>query len=187
MGDQGSEGLLSPYLRSKRLEVAKPHIKGKVLDFGCGSGALASLVNSNMYIGVDIDQFSLRQAKLKYPEHSFVSELSDLSQKFETIISLAVIEHVDDTVVFFQSLARCLDDLPSARIVITTPHPAVEWVHDLGASMGLFSRHANEEHNDLLDQQKLTNAGAKAGLKLELYSRFLFGANQIATYSKVAK
>ena len=41
MADQGAEGLFSPFLRSRRLKAACPYIKGRVLDVGCGTGALA--------------------------------------------------------------------------------------------------------------------------------------------------
>ena len=142
------------------------------------------MVDPDAYLGIERDNTSLQLAKLRYPRHSFESKLPDLSNKFETIVSLAVIEHVNNPAGVLQTLSKYLEDTPSARVVITTPHPAVEWAHGLGAAIGLFSKHANEEHEDLLDRQKLEIVGGKAGLKLESYSRFLFGANQIATYSR---
>ena len=45
MADQGTEGLLSPMLRHMRIEKAKPYLNGKVLDIGCGSGALAKFIS----------------------------------------------------------------------------------------------------------------------------------------------
>ena len=44
MADQGTEGILSPYLRRKRIQAATPYLKGGVLDVGCGGGVLATLV-----------------------------------------------------------------------------------------------------------------------------------------------
>jgi len=184
MADQGAEGLLSPWLRDKRFEVAKPFLRGKVLDFGCGSGALAALVPSDRYLGVDQDEPSLQQARNKFPLHRFMSELPQAGEKFDSIISLAVIEHVSDPAGFLRTLSGHLKDSDEALLVVTTPHPSVDWIHDLGAAIGLFSKHANEEHEDLLDQAKLESAGVQAGLKLISYRRFLFGANQIAVYAK---
>src|SRR3546814_10100924 len=69
-------------------------------------------------------------------------------EKFDTIISLAVIEHVSDPSVFLATLRKYLSGAPSARIIITTPHPSVDWVHHLGAKFGLFSQHADEEHEE---------------------------------------
>lgn len=184
MADQGAEGLLSPYLRRKRFEAIMPYLKGRVLDFGCGSGNLAAYVDSDKYYGVDIDTGSLQQAALRYPEHHFISELPNSDIKFDSIVSLAVIEHVSSPVQFLHTLALYLDKNSASRIVITTPHPTVGWVHDLGAAIGLFSRHANEEHEELLDRGRLDLTGKKASLKLTFYRRFLFGANQIAVFEK---
>lgn len=184
MADQGTEGLLSPYLRRKRFEAASPHLSGRVLDFGCGSGALAGLIHADQYLGVEIDSVSLQQASSRFSKHRFVSELPKSSDKFETIVSLAVIEHVSDPAEFLRTLAAYLDSTPISCIVVTTPHPTADWIHNLGAAIGLFSKHANEEHEDLLGLTELEIIGNQAGLKLVSYSRFLFGLNQIAVYTK---
>ena len=184
MADQGTEGLLSPFLRRQRLKVAKPYLKGRILDVGCGSGALAELVDPDNYLGVEIDEVSLQQAQLRFPAHRFVSSLPESTEKFDTIISLAVIEHVSDPSEFLRKLTVHLVDSDSACIAVTTPHPSVDWVHDVGAAIGLFSKHANEEHEDLLDHTKLEITGKQAGLELLTYKRFLLGANQIAVYGK---
>lgn len=67
MADQGSEGIFSPYLRSKRFEAAVPHLKGRVLDVGCGSGGLAEMIPSSQYWGVDSDKESIDLAHKKIP------------------------------------------------------------------------------------------------------------------------
>lgn len=184
MADQALEGLLSPFLRRQRLKAAKPYLSGRILDVVCGSGALAALVAADRYLGVELDEASLQQARLRFPTHQFVSEMPEPIEKFESIISLAVIEHVSDPAQFLRTLAGCLNDTSTSRLVVTTPHPAVDWIHDVGAAIGLFSKHANEEHEDLLDRAKLEIASNQAGLKLLFYRRFSFGVNQIAVYAK---
>ena len=44
MADQGTEGLLSPWLRSVQFKASISKFQGKVLDYGCGSEALAEHV-----------------------------------------------------------------------------------------------------------------------------------------------
>ena len=184
MADQSTEGLLSPFLRRQRLKAAKPYLKGRILDVGCGSGALAAFVDADHYLGVEMDDVSLQKARLQFPTHRFIAELPAPTENFDSIISLAVIEHVNDPANFLRKLTAHLVDSASACIVVTTPHPAVDWVHDLGSAVGLFSKHASEEHEDLLGRAKLEIVGNQAGLTLVSYRRFLFGANQIAVYAK---
>lgn len=184
MADQASEGFLSPYLKQKRLEAAKPYLRGQILDFGCGSGTLSLYTDSGNYVGVDQDILSLEYARAKFPNYRFLDSLPVPIESFDTIVSLAVIEHVSEPAEFLKMLASYLSEESSSRIVITTPHPSVDWIHDLGAKVGLFSKHANDEHEDLLDRNKLELVGAQAGLSLIEYKRFLFGANQLAIYEK---
>lgn len=182
MADQGSEGLLSPFLRHQRLRAVRPFLKGRVLDMGCGSGLLAAFVPAGNYFGVDYDQSVITAARSAYPGHHFGTSLPDGGAIFDTVVALAVIEHVADPVAFLRDLKQCLACRSEARIICTTPHPSVEWVHAAGARLGLFSWSANEEHNSLLDENTLRLAGGSAGLEMVIYRRFLFGANQIAAF-----
>jgi ribosomal protein L11 methylase PrmA len=75
MADQGTEGLFSPFLRSQRFRAARPYIKGRVLDVGCGTGVLAGIVAADLYVGVDIDEQSLSIANKQYPQYNFQSFL----------------------------------------------------------------------------------------------------------------
>ena len=183
MADQGTEGLLSPWLREQRFKAARPYVRGRVLDVGCGSGAFARFVGQDDYVGVDRDQLSLERARSAFPRYCFRDRLPEIGDKFDTILSLAVIEHVSSPERFLSELAEFMRD-KNSKIIVTTPHPSVDWVHDAGAAVGLFSKHANEEHEALLDKVSLRKAAQGAGLKLQLYKRFLFGANQLAVFSR---
>lgn len=136
------------------------------------------------YIGVDKDLESISCAKNEFPDHKFQFELPASDQKFDTIISLAVIEHVTNPTEFLEELSGALNNSADSYMVITTPHPAFDFIHDWGAKVGLFSAHANEEHEELLDKSDLVQVGEAAGLRLVTYKRFLFGVNQLAIYKK---
>ena len=62
---------------------------------------------------------------------------------------------------------------------MTTPHPKFEWIHTVGAKLGLFSGHAHDDHERLIDRKLMTELATPAGLTIEHYQRFLFGANQL--------
>ena len=182
MADQGQEGLLSPFLRAKRIAAVRPHLRGRVLDVGCGSGALAAFVDSARYVGLEPDSASIAAARARHPDHRFVQGTALSGEYFDTIVTLAVIEHLGDPVAFLGQLAGNLAPNAEARLLCTTPHPALDWAHDVGARIGLFSHSANEEHEELLGRQRLADAGRAAGLEVVTYRRFLLGANQLCVY-----
>jgi SAM-dependent methyltransferase len=169
MADQGTEGLFSPFLRSQRFRAARPYIKGRVLDVGCGTGVLAGIVAADLYVGVDIDEQSLSIANKQYPQYNFQSFLPPEESK---------------PGVFLSELAKRLNEEPDSFIVCTTPHPVVEWVHAAGAKLRLFSWHADEEHKHFLNKAMLVQAASEADLKLSVYRRVLLGANQLAIFQK---
>ena len=184
MADQGSEGLLSPFLRNRRFAAAIPYLKGRVLDYGCGAGGLAAFVSPELYLGYDVDAETVRLAKALHPDHCFISAPPKEKPFFDAVVSLAVIEHVSVPSVFLSTLAHFLRDDADSRVVLTTPHPCVRSIHDTGARIGLFSKHASEEHHVLLDRNDLVRAGEKAGIPMIVYKRFLFGANQVAVFER---
>ncbi len=183
MADQGQEGLLSPLLRVRRIRAAIPWLEGRVLDVGCGGGGLAEFVSPSNYVGVEIDEISRGVAKSSFPNHLFCSEMPNSSEKFDAVVALAVIEHVDDPELFIEQLASHLNSMKNSRIVITTPHPTVEKLHLLGAKLGLFSAHANEEHGDLISKSRIQKMAALHSLQLVYYGRFMVGANQLAVFA----
>lgn len=176
------DGLLSSYLRRKRLEVARPFIRGRVLDYGCGIGLAAELTGRpEDYVGLDGVPEVLAEAKRRHPSARFLTpaELSapDVAP-FDTILALAVIEHLPAPQSFLERLASHLK--PDGRIVVTTPNPALDWAHGLGGHLGLFARESHLEHQSLMGRRQLFDAADKARLDIDVYRRFLFGANQLA-------
>ena len=183
MAYQANEGLLSPFLKRQRISAVRAHLKGRVLDAGCGNGALAEHVDSRNYVGIDVDPASIDAARANHPTHTFIQALQLDGETFDTVAALAVIEHVKDSSAFLAALKANLARSPGARIVCTTPHPAMDWIHWIGSRIGLFSPSANEEHEELLGRKKLAAAGRAAGLRMVSYRRFLCGANQIFSYA----
>ncbi len=177
MGDQGSEGKLSPFLRSQRIKQVVPLLSGDVFDFGCGAGTLAAYCAPERYVGFDIDATALAAARRNFPSHTFVSELPPPEPAFDTVAMLASIEHLpepDETLRMLRGLVR-----GGGRIVLTTPHPSFVWAHSLGALLGVFSREAAEEHHSFFDLPRMKQVAEQTGLRLTVARRFLGGANQL--------
>lgn len=174
-------GLLSGFLRWARVRQARPYVKGRVLDYGCGQGYFSQFVSVGNYIGVDLEPQVIELARNLSPEYTFMAvDALPETERFDTIISLAVIEHVSDPLGFMKAMAVHL--APGGRIVITTPEPSFERFHQWGAALRLFSSHAAEDHESLLGHRQLQKLSDETGLKLVRYHRFLGGANQLAVY-----
>jgi len=175
MADQATEGLLSPLLKRQRISAVLSHLKGSVLDVGCGSGALADHIDSGNYVGIDIDLVSIDAARADHPLHTFHQELRLDGETFDTVIALAVIECVSDPVAFYDALTENLQSGASMRVVCTT-HRSLMWA---GSQLSLFSRSANDEHEELLSRERPAGLGRAASLKLADYRRILFGVSQV--------
>ena len=172
-------GLLSGFLTRARLRAVAPYLTGTVLDFACGHGNLAQLCRPGDYVGYDIDERKLAVARRHFPRHRFEAVLPE-NQRYDVVAALAFIEHVDPEP-YLRQFADLLS--PGGRIVLTTPHPSFEWVHTLGARLGLFSHEAHEDHEDLLDAAAVAALADRLSLRLISKKRFLFGANQIFVLS----
>lgn len=175
MADQ-ADGLLSPWLRRKRIEAARPYLQGRILDYGCGIGMLSELCRPDLYLGVDRDIESLEIARSQFPNFRFVQDIPE-NETFDTIVLLAVIEHIAEPEHFFTRLRLMLT--PQGQVVLTTPAPFIEQIHFFGANLRLFSREANAEHEYLFDYLSLKRIVARAGFVIHGYKCFLFGANQL--------
>jgi 2-polyprenyl-3-methyl-5-hydroxy-6-metoxy-1,4-benzoquinol methylase len=178
------DGKLSPLLRRIRLNAARSYVVGRVLDWGCGNGDLCSFVSPERYVGVDIDESILRVARAAYPRATFCTPSALASAElFDTVTALAVIEHLPNPLRFLSHMNSLLK--PGGRIVLTTPNPALDWVHGLGAKVGILAKESHDEHQSLMTRQTLERAADDAGLKMMHFERFLFGANQLAVLQKI--
>ena len=181
MAEQGSQGVFSSLLRDARTSKAVGHLRGEVLDIGCGAGQVATKVAAGLYVGVDINPQALAIARRRFPQHMFVTEIPD-GRMFDTVVALAVIEHVKQPQDFLRRLGKSLK--PGGRFVFTTPHPSFRRVHTIGALIGLFSRDASEEHERFLDQRDFRKFASDLNLNLSVSERFLLGANQLFVLEK---
>jgi 2-polyprenyl-3-methyl-5-hydroxy-6-metoxy-1,4-benzoquinol methylase len=179
--DQARGGLLSPFLQRRRIARAAAFASGRVLDYGCGNGALFSLLpeaDRPGYLGYDPDESVLGVARARFPAAAFTSDRAQLEGRvFDTAISLAVIEHVPSVEEFLATLARLIDD--RGEIVLTSPRQSVDRVHAVGARLGLFSREASDEHNEYVSRESVAAYAAAVGLELKRFEPFLLGTNQL--------
>jgi SAM-dependent methyltransferase len=112
--------LLKAYL------LAKPFVKGDLLELGCGEGRgvseLAPLANS--YRAIDKIKSVVDQLSDTYPQYEFISgkfpPFPYETNSFDVIVSFQVIEHVGEDEEFVKEIHRVLK--PGGVALLTTPN-----------------------------------------------------------------
>ena len=107
-------------------EFALPHVRGEVLEVGCGEGYGTALLAgaATSIIGLDYDASTIEHAARRYPEAAFVpGNLAALpfgATTFDVVVTLQVIEHVWDHPQFVRECRRVLR--PDGVLLVTTPN-----------------------------------------------------------------
>ncbi len=175
------------YLNRKRLEITKPFITGSILDVGCGPATTYKDLQPKEYVGIELNENDVKRLKEKFPLAKFYSrnlekDKLNLNQKFDTVILLAVIEHIKYPDNMIIELKRCLKE--KGKIIMTTPTPFGNFVHTILSKIGLTSKEAVEGHVNIYSHRKFINTARKYGLKIIKYQRFELSCNSLIVLGK---
>lgn len=102
--------------------AASKHAVGSVLDLGCGFGFLSRFV-TGWYLGVDFSSYAVRKAQTLNPNNLeagfMVADIRclPLSDQFDTVAMLEVLEHLDNPAGAIATAKR----LAKQRIVASVP------------------------------------------------------------------
>lgn len=171
-----------------RWRKVMPHVHGDVLDIGCGDGrVLEHLPSSVSYTGVDLNHVRIERAKKKYPKHDFfhldaAGGLGVIERGFDTVMLLAVIEHVEESEELLMQCRRLTGN--GGTFIITTPTPFGERVHGLLESVSIATPGVRGgEHVKIYSFDELEDAVERFGFKVRRHRRFQFGGNQLLVAS----
>ncbi len=145
----------------------------RILDAGCGTGGnLPMLGRFGQVTGVEMDQYAAQMAREKkvanivegyLPNHFPIAA----DERFDLIVSLDVLEHIDDDVA---SLRRLRENLAAGgRMVVTVP--AFPW---LWSAHDKVHHHKRRYTRDEL-RSKIESVGLKVGY-ISYYNSLLFPA-----------
>ena len=186
--------LLSPFLTRARLSRVARHLRGEVLDAGCGYGELLDYLPSQVRSVTLLDRSSERLPRLQTRlsggtvKARFV--LGDITAgetglpggSFDTVVMAALVEHLDVPADALREVRRLLK--PGGNLILTTPTPLGGTLHAWGSRFGLTYREAAEEHQAFFDHKGLKQLLTQDGFTCELYERFLLGLNQLVVARK---
>lgn len=100
-------------------------IKPRILDFGCGTGWLTSILNHiGPATGIELSDSAVKTAKEMYPGVQFINgnlfEYPFQQESFDLIVSQEVIEHVEDQETYITLIAEYLRK--GGYLILTTPN-----------------------------------------------------------------
>lgn len=186
-------GLLTRQLKKKRISVLKGYVSGSVLDVGCGYAANYEHYRKfiDEYYGIEMTDKRIRDLSNKFPEaHFYKRDLDEenlnLDNKFDTILSIAVIEHLFNQKFSFNEMVKHLK--PSGYIVLTTPTPfGNDVIHRIGSKIKLFNKNAHDDHIVIYNKQRFDILANEFGMEIVKYKTFQFGCNQLVVMKKRSK
>ena len=180
-------GILTKYLEKIRERKIKPFIDGYVLDIGCGPAKAITYKNVSKYYGIELNKKDVIKLSKKYPRGIFYSKNLEkdeinLKEKVNVVIMSAFIEHIFN---YENSILQAVKNLKNdGIIVITTPTKFGDKVHRFGASIGLFSKEAVEDHKKMFTKKDFEEISKKFNLKIRNFSYFELFCNQLVVFEK---
>jgi len=127
----------------------------------------------------------LSSAKIKYPDAEFLTVdqfIATADIKFDTVVGLAIIEHIKSPIDFLNMLKTHLTE--NGLIVLTTPSLSFEWLLEIGGQLGFFAKDSHAEHQPLFDFDRILQISNGANLTIVEYRRFLLFANQLIVLTR---
>lgn len=132
--DKSASSLYNAYYERPAMITLLPPLDGRrILEAGCGGGALARyLVASGAHVtGVDASPALIQVARQRVPDGDF--RVADLRQpldfvpdaSLDLIVSALVLHYIEDWTPVFAEFARMLK--PGGHVVFSTHHPHADW------------------------------------------------------------
>ncbi len=159
-----SSRFIEKFLQNYRFKIVMPYLKGDVLDFGGNKGELKRYVKGK-YLVVNYDHFLMKK------------------NYFDTIVALAVIEHIDFNEVFdiFKKFKKIMNK--NGRVLVTTPTVFAKPVLEFWSFLGIVDSNNIIEHKHYWNKRELFSLANETGLKVVKYRIFQFGFNQLTVFA----
>jgi SAM-dependent methyltransferase len=138
-------------------ERVGPH--ERVLDVGCGNGALTNdiaQVTAGQVLGIDLSAKNIAQAEANYRRSNLSFLVGDAARDlppagpFDTLVLSNLWEHIEDRVEFMR---RLLEASGAGKVLIRVPMFEREWLVPLKKELGLEWRLDSDHHIEYTEAQ----------------------------------
>jgi 2-polyprenyl-3-methyl-5-hydroxy-6-metoxy-1,4-benzoquinol methylase len=116
-------------VRNALLKISKPKDTLNIIEVGCGLGYLTYALIKGGYnaIGLDISQNAIDEAIKNFGNHYVCANIMEYAvqhkESYDVVILTEVIEHVEEPIIFLQSLMSLLNT--NGQIILTTPNKTI--------------------------------------------------------------
>ncbi|MEK7874035.1 MAG: class I SAM-dependent methyltransferase [Chloroflexota bacterium] len=157
-----------------------------VVDLGCGSSPILSLVKATEKVGVDAHAGKIGLMKEKDSTSTYMNALAEDSKLadnyFGTTLCIEVIEHHENPHKLMQEIARITK--PGGTVIIATPDFSSMTWNVIEVLYGVLMRSGyHDEHNSKFTESSVRALAAAYGLRLE-ETRKVLGADMIMRFRK---
>jgi SAM-dependent methyltransferase len=138
------------------ISAFRPYLKGRIVEVGIGHGHYCTLLQQyGRYLGVDIDQDSVAEARALFPTAEFAAcDILDegrlralLPEGADAIISINVLEHIEDDA---RAVGNLIDALkPGGHLLLSIPALMMLY-NDLDRLAGHYRRYTTARLRALL-------------------------------------
>src|SRR5688500_3150071 len=167
---------LGEALAKRRVKAVLPHIKGRLLDVGCGSNRLVRHYANG--VGVDVHPWPGADVIV-----NDTAALQWKSESFDTVTMVAALNHIPNRAAVLNECRRVLK--PGGRLIITmlTPRMSRIW-HWLRAPWDADQRDRGMQPGEVygFTSAELIELCRRAGFTLLSQERFMFGLNRVYVF-----
>ena len=160
-------------LLNLRIKIVMPHIKGELLDIGCGTNKLVKKYGS----GTGVDVFQFGDADLIVKD---TSQLPFKNESFDTITIIATLNHIPNRNAVLKETHRMLK--PTGQLIITMIPPGISKIwHFIRSPWDRDQHERGMKDGEVygITNKQITKILGQTGFNITQKQNFMFGINKL--------
>ncbi len=161
----------------ERLRAVSPHLKGRLLDIGCGDNELVRRYGH----GVGVDVYDWGGGALILPD---CSRLPFQDRSFDTVTILAALNHIPNRAQVLEEVRRLLAE--DGRLLITMINPVISYIGHRFIWWWSEDKERGMEPGEVYGfwNRDLIALVGRGGFKLALHKKFVYCLNNLFIFQK---